>query len=47
MKTKYKIVVAIVAFFTFILFSAIFSDWDNFKAGLLGKPEVMEVQDKN
>ena len=45
MKNKKKIVVAIVGFFTFIIASAIFSDGDNFKAGLLGKPEVEEVQE--
>lgn len=45
MKTKYKIVVAIVAFFTFIFASAIFSDWEHFKAGLFGKPPVEKVQE--
>lgn len=44
MKTKYKIVIAIVAFFTFIFASAIFSDWEHFKAGLMGNPPNVEIQ---
>ena len=42
MKTKYKIVVAIIIF---IFASAIFSDWEHFKAGLTGKPPVEKVQE--
>lgn len=41
MKDKYKIIIGIVVF---IIATAIFSDWDHFKAGLMGKPAV-EVED--
>ena len=41
MKTNYKIIIGIIVF---IIAQAIFSDWDNFKAGLLGKPEIEQVR---
>lgn len=43
MENKYKLVIGIV---TFIIAAAIFSDWDHFKAGLLGEPPVEEVENK-
>ena len=45
MKNKYKIVVAIVASFTFIIAGAIISDWGHFKADLMGKSPVEKVQE--
>lgn len=41
MKTNYKIIVGIIVF---IIALAIFSDWGNFKAGLVGKPPIEKVQ---
>jgi hypothetical protein len=40
MKNKYKLIIGIVVF---IIATTIFLDWDNFKAGLLEKPPVVEV----
>lgn len=41
MKDKYKVIIAIVIF---VIATAIFSNWDHFKAGLFGEPFV-EVED--
>ncbi len=41
MKTKYKIIIGILVF---ILAFAIISDWENAKAGFLGKPPVEKVE---
>ena len=41
MKTNFKTIVGIIIL---IIALAIFSDWDNFKAGLIGKPEIETVR---
>ena len=41
MKINFKTIVGIIVF---IIALAIFSDWSNFKAGLLGKPEIEKVR---
>ena len=41
MKTNFKTIVVIIIF---IIAHAIFSDWSNFKAGLMGKPEIENVR---
>lgn len=40
MKNKYKLLLVVIILLT----GAILSDWNNFKAGLLGKPAVAEVE---
>lgn len=41
MKNKYKLIIGIVVV---IIATTIFLDWGNFKAGLLGKPPVVNVE---
>jgi hypothetical protein len=41
MKTKYKFIVGIIIF---LIAFAIYSDWENAKAGFLGKPPIEKVE---
>jgi len=38
---KYKLIIGIIIFISAVLF---FSDWGNFKAGILNKPPIEKVQ---
>lgn len=43
MKNKFKLLLVVVILIT----GALLSDWDTFKAGLLEKPAVAEVENGN